>query len=57
MIDITYRMNASTHQLTVKEFGVVTMAIDVAKLNRKQRSTLARNMALWQEMKNKRENG
>jgi hypothetical protein len=51
MIEITYRMNASTHQLTVRENGTVTKDIDVSKLSRKQRNILARNMALWQEMK------
>ena len=51
MIEITLRVNASTHQLTVKENGKVTKDIDMSKLGWKQRRALARNMALWQEMK------
>lgn len=51
MTEITLRMGASTHQLTVVEDGKVTKDIDVSNLDRQQRRALARNMALWQEMK------
>ena len=51
MITITLRIDANTHQLTVVEDGNVTKDIDMSKLDRQQRRAVARNMALWQEMK------